>query len=259
MNYETLKWEQKGAVGYLTLSRPKALNALNAKVFQELDHCLSSLDNRSLRILIVQGAGDKAFVAGADIKEMSGLNAKEAEEFSKTGQKVFSLLEALPFPVIAVIQGFALGGGLELALACDILLLEENSKVGLPEVTLGLFPSFGGTQRLARAVGFYKAKEMIFSGNFYTAQEAYSMGLVNFALPKEKLMSQAEELSKIFQKRGPLAIAQAKQLIQKSYSLSLETALQLEAQEFGRLFDKQDSQEGMKAFIEKRPPQFKGN
>ena len=259
MNYETLKWEQKGAVGYLTLSRPKALNALNAKVFQELDHCLSSLSRCSLRVLIVQGAGDKAFVAGADIKEMSALSAKEAEEFSKTGQRVFGLLEALPFPVIAVIQGFALGGGLELALACDILLLEENSKVGLPEVTLGLFPSFGGTQRLVRAVGFYKAKEMIFSGNFYTAQTAYAMGLVNAVLPKEKLISQAEELSQTFQKRGPLAIAQAKQLIQKSQSLNLETALQLEAQEFGRLFDKQDSKEGMKAFIEKRHPLFKGS
>ena len=257
MNYETLKWEQKEAVGYLTLSRPKALNALNAKVFQELEHCLSSLDTNSLRVLIIQGAGDKAFVAGADIKEMSVLNAKEAEAFSKTGQRVFSLLEALPFPVIAVIQGFALGGGLELALACDILLLEENSKVGLPEVTLGLFPSFGGTQRLNRAIGFYKAKEMIFSGNFYTAQEAYSMGLVNAVLPKSALTKKAEELSKIFQKRGPLAIAQAKQLIQKSWSLDLEKALQLEAQEFGRLFDKWDSREGMKAFIEKRPPQFK--
>ena len=259
MDYETLKWEQKEAVGRLTLSRPKALNALNAKVFQELEHCLSSLDKNSLRVLMIEGAGDKAFVAGADIKEMSALNAKSAEAFSKTGQRVFALLEALPFPVIAVIQGFALGGGLELALACDILLLEENSKIGLPEVTLGLFPSFGGTQRLSRAIGFYKAKEMIFSGNFYTAQEAYSMGLVNIVLPKEELMSQAEELSKTFQKRGPLAIAQAKQLIQKSRSLSLEKALELEAEEFGRLFDKKDSQEGMKAFIEKRLPQFKGS
>ena len=258
MNYETLKWEQKEAVGWLTLSRPKALNALNAKVFQELEHCLSSLDTASLRVLIVQGAGDKAFVAGADIKEMSHLTAQSAEEFSKTGQRVFSLLEDLPFPVIALIQGFALGGGLELALACDILLLEEDSKVGLPEVTLGLFPSFGGTQRLTRAVGFYKAKEMIFSGSFYTAEQAYAMGLVNEVLPKERLKSRSEELSKIFQKRGPLAIAQAKKLIQKSRDLNLEKALQIEAEEFGRLFEKQDSREGMKAFIEKRSPQFKG-
>ena len=259
MSYETLNWEQKGVVGYLSLSRPKSLNALNAKVFKELEDCLSSLDESSLRVLIVQGAGEKAFVAGADIKEMSSLNSKEAEEFSKTGQRVFSLLEALPFPVIAAIQGFALGGGLELALACDILLLEENSKLGFPEVTLGLFPSFGGTQRLTRAIGFYKAKEMIFSGNFYTAQSAYAMGLVNEILPKSGLIKRAEELSKTFQQRGPLAISQAKQLIQKNGSLDLETALQIEAQEFGRLFDKEDSREGMKAFIEKRSPQFKGN
>ena len=259
MNYETLNWEQKGAVAWLTISRPKALNALNAKLFEELEHCLNSLDKNSLRTLIIQGAGDKAFVAGADIKEMSALNAKEAEEFSKTGQRVFGLLEALPFPVIAIIQGFALGGGLELALACDILLLEEHSKIGLPEVTLGLFPSFGGTQRLTRSIGFYKAKEMIFTGNFYTAQEAYSMGLANSALPKENLMKKAEELAQTFQKRGPLAIAKAKQLIQKSRSLNLEQALELEAEEFAQLFNKQDSKEGMQAFIEKRPPQFKGS
>ena len=258
MNYETLKWEQKGAIAYLTLSRPKALNALNSQVFKELDHCLSSLDRSTARVLIIQGAGDKAFVAGADIKEMSSLTAQQAEEFSKTGQRVFSLLEALPFPVIAVVQGFALGGGLELALACDILLLEENSKIGLPEVTLGLFPSFGGTQRLTRAVGFYKAKEMIFSGNFYTAESAYIMGLANEVLPKESLEKRVEEYSQLFLKRGPLAIAQAKKLIQKSRNLSLESALDLEAKEFGLLFDKKDSKEGMKAFIEKRPPQFKG-
>ena len=258
MNYETLQWEQKGSEGYLTISRPKALNALNSKVFEELGHCLSSLKDQKLRVLIVQGAGDKAFVAGADIKEMSKLTAGQAENFSRFGQKVFSMLEHLPVPVIAVIQGFALGGGLELALACDILIMDENVKIGLPEVTLGLFPSFGGTQRLTRAIGFYKAKEMIFSGAFYTAREAYEMGLANAVLPKEKLISKAQEYSRLFQKRGPLAIAQAKKLIQNSRSLSLEEAFKQEAKEFGRLFDKQDSKEGMQAFIEKRKAQFKG-
>ncbi|MCY4321904.1 MAG: enoyl-CoA hydratase-related protein [Bdellovibrionaceae bacterium] len=258
MDYETLKWEQRKAVAYLTISRPKSLNALNLKVLEELDHCLSHLDKQSVRVLIIQGAGDKAFVAGADIKEMSELTAKEAEEFSNTGQRIFSLLENLPFPVIALIQGFALGGGLELALACDILILEENSKIGLPEVTLGLFPSFGGTQRLTRAVGFYKAKEMIFSGNFYTAQSAYNMGLANHVLSKDQLEAKLEEYAETFQKRGPLAIAKAKKLIQNNKGLNLALALKEEAKEFGILFDKEDSREGMHAFIEKRSPQFKG-
>ena len=258
MTFETLKWEQKGAVAYLTVSRPKSLNALTSKVLEELAICLNQVDKKNLRVLIIQGAGNKAFVAGADIKEMSLLTSKEAEEFAKKGQKAFSLLEALPFPVIALIQGFALGGGLELALACDILIMDEKAKFGFPEVTLGLFPSFGGTQRLTGSIGFYKAKEMIFSGAFYTAQEAYKMGLANAVVSKEKLLEKAEEYASVFQKRGPLAIAQAKQLIQKTRSVFLEEGLEHEAKEFGLLFKKQDSREGMKAFIQKRPPKFKG-
>ena len=258
MNYETLKWEQKNQVAYLTLSRPKSLNALNSKVFEELNLFLNQLNTKNLRVLIIRGEGEKAFVAGADIKEMFKLTAQEAEEFSQKGQKVFSLLESLPLPVIALIQGFALGGGLELALSCDILLLEEKAKIGFPEVTLGLFPSFGGTQRLSRAIGFYKTKEMIFSGAFYTAQEAYHIGLANAVLSKEKLLEKAEEYANIFKKRGPEAIAKAKQLIQKSRNLNLEEGLKQEAKEFGLLFEKQDSREGMEAFIQKRQPQFKG-
>ena len=259
MNYETLKWEQRDRVAYLTLSRPKSLNALNSKVFEELNLCLRQLDIKNVSSLIIRGDGEKAFVAGADIKEMFELSVQEAKEFSQRGQEVFSLLEALPFPVIAVIQGFALGGGLELALACDVLILEEKAKIGFPEVTLGLFPSFGGTQRLARAIGFYKAKEMIFSGAFYNAQEAYRIGLANAVLSKEKLLKKAEEYAEVFKKRGPLAIAKAKQLIQKSFSLSLEEGLKQEAEEFALLFATQDSREGMEAFIQKRNPQFKGS
>ena len=259
MTFETLQFVQKKEIAYLTISRPKSLNALNSKVLEELTACLSQLETKNLRALIIKGAGEKAFVAGADIKEMSSLTAKEAEEFARKGQKAFSLLESLPLPVIALIQGFALGGGLELALACDILIMDEEAKIGLPEVTLGLFPSFGGTQRLSRSVGFYKAKEMIFSGSFYTAREAYQMGLVSVVVPKEKLLAKAEEYALIFSKRGPLAIAKAKELIQKSRNLSLEEGLDQEARDFGLLFEKQDSREGMEAFIQKREPEFKGH
>ena len=259
MKYETLQYEEKNDVAYLLISRPKALNALNSKVLEELESCLTALSSKQLRALIIRGAGDRAFVAGADIKEMSSLTVKQAEAFAKKGQKVFFLLESFSFPVIALIQGFALGGGLELALACDVLIMDKEAKIGLPEVTLGLIPSFGGTQRLRRAVGSYKAKEIIFTGNFYTAQEAYEMGLVNVIVSKDKLLEKAEYYVSIFKKRGPLALAKAKSLIQKSYDLPLKEGLNQESKEFAALFAKKDSHEGMSAFIEKRPPQFKGS
>lgn len=258
MNYETLHLEQKGFVAYLTISRPKSLNALNSKLLEELGLCLSRLDGQNIRVLILRGAGERAFVAGADIKEMSLLSPKKARQFAEKGQRAFSLLEDLPLPVVAVIQGFALGGGLELALACDILIMNEGAKIGFPEVTLGLFPSFGGTQRLSRSIGFYRAKEMIFSGSFYSAREAFQMGLANAVVPKEKLLEKAESYASIFQKRGPLALAMAKKLIQKTRNISLKEGLQHEAKEFGLLFESRDSREGMEAFIQKRQPEFKG-
>ena len=258
MKYETLHLDQKDTTAYLTISRPKALNALNSKLLEELEKCLTHLETQNVRALIVKGAGEKAFVAGADIKEMSLLTAQQAKDFARKGQKVFSLLESLPYPVIALIQGFALGGGLELALACDVLIMDKGAKIGLPEVTLGLIPAFGGTQRLSRALGFYKAKEMIFTGSFYTAEEAYEMGLANVVVSREKLLEKAESYVSIFQKRGPLALAKAKQMIQKSHDLSLKEGLSQESEAFANLFVKQDSREGMSAFIEKRPANFKG-
>jgi len=251
-NYKNLKWEEKDRTGYLTLSRPKALNALNSEVFEELEHCLKALFHSKIRALIVRGDGEKAFVAGADIKEMSSLNPEQAEAFSQKGQKVFSLFEELPFPVIALVQGYALGGGLELALACDLLLLDEKAQIGFPEVKLGLFPSFAGTQRLTHALGPYKAKEMIFLGNFYSGRQVYEMGLGHFVAPKEKLLEKAHEYTKIFQKRGSMAIAQAKKLLQKNLEMDLKSTLKLESQEFGRLFKSKESREGMAAFLEKR-------
>lgn len=259
MTFKNLEFELKDSVGSLTLNRPKALNALNKEVLSELEQFFTELDLKSIRVLILKGAGEKAFVAGADIKEMLPLNSKESKEFSKKGQRVFSLIESLPIPVIALIQGFALGGGLELALACDILILGEKAKVGLPEVTLGLLPAFGGTQRLPRAIGFYLAKEMIFTGNFYTAEQALSMNLANYVVPQEELSSKALELANAIKKRGPEAVAKSKELIQRGKDLSLQEGLKEEAQKFSELFTTQNAKEGMQAFVEKRSPDFKNS
>ncbi|MGI9549368.1 MAG: enoyl-CoA hydratase/isomerase family protein [Bdellovibrionales bacterium] len=259
MNFETLKLEIKNQVAYLTISRPKALNALNLKVLEELKLALKDLKTHKISSLILKGDGDKAFVAGADIKEMSLLNPKQAKKFSKKGQDIFALIENLPFPVIAVIQGFALGGGLELALACDLLILEKEARIGLPEVTLSLLPSFFFPPLFSRCVGTYKAKEMIFTGNFYTAQEALDMGLANKIVAKEQLLKEAESIAETIRSRGPIAIDKSKQLIHKSRDVSVKKGLQLESQFFGDLFRFEDSKEGMRAFIQKRKAQFKGS
>lgn len=256
MHFETLQFELSDSVGQLTVHRPQSLNSLNSQVLQELEDFTKQI-TKNLQVLIIKGAGSRAFVAGADIKEMMALTPQEAEAFSKKGQRAFSAMESLPCPVIALIQGFALGGGLELALACDLLLLGEKAKVGLPEVTLGLFPAFGGTQRLARSVGLFKAKEMIFSGNFYTAKEALEMGLANYVLPEDQLMNKALSLAEDIKKRGPLSVAQAKALIHQARDLPLKEGLTREAVEFGRIFKTEDAKEGLKAFIEKRPPVFR--
>ena len=257
MKFKNLQFEIKEDVGVLTLNRPEALNALNREVLGELESFFANLDLKKLKVLILKGSGEKAFVAGADIKEMLELSSAEAKTFSETGQRAFSLIESLPLPVIALVQGFALGGGLELALACDILILGEKAKVGLPEVSLGLFPAFGGTQRLPRAIGLYRAKEMIFTGRFYTAQEALEMNLANYVVAQEELMNKALELAKIIKKRGPEALAKAKKLIQEGKDLNLKEGLKKEAEEFAALFETENAREGMKAFVEKRSAQFK--
>ena len=259
MKFQYLQFELSDKVGVLTINRPKALNALNSEVLGELESFAGQIEKkRDIYVLIITGAG-KSFVAGADIKEMIDFDQKQAEDFSKKGQRVFSLIESLPFPVIALVNGFALGGGLELVLACDILLMSEKAKVGLPEVTLGLLPAFGGTQRLARAVGLYKAKEMIFSGNIYSASEAFAMGLGNKVMAHSDIKATAVLLAEDIKKRGPIGILQSKKLIHAEDNLTLENRLQEEAKAFGCLFASEDSKEGMRAFLEKRNPKFKGN
>jgi len=257
---ETLNWELNDGIGVLTFQRLEALNALNTKMMSELLGWLSQVQfDKSIRAVILTGTGEKAFIAGADIKEMSKFGPREAQAFAETGHKILLGLQALPFPVIAAVNGFALGGGCEMAMACDFILASENASFGLPEVTLGLIPGFGGTQRLPKFVGIARAAEMIFTGRRYGAQDALQFGLVNSVHPSPDLLAAAKRLAKEISSRGPVAVATAKKLITSSYHLSLAEGLKAEKEGFSKLFATQDQKEGTKAFIEKRPAQFCGD
>ncbi len=203
---EFICYEQKGFVGVITINRPKALNALNSQVLEELDQTIDAVDLESTRCLILTGAGDKSFVAGADIAEMSNLTKEEGEAFGKKGNDVFRKLETFPIPVIAAVNGFALGGGCELSMSCDIRICSENAMFGQPEVGLGITPGFGGTQRLARTIGVGKAKEMIYGARNIKADEAYRLGLVNAVYPQEELMAAAEKMAAGISKNAPIAV-----------------------------------------------------
>ncbi|MBY0358224.1 MAG: enoyl-CoA hydratase/isomerase family protein [Candidatus Obscuribacterales bacterium] len=260
MKFETLEFTQEGHVGILTIQRPQALNALNAQVLAELTAFAKEIAvNKEIRALVITGAGEKAFVAGADIKSMADMTPAAAQAFSTTAQAAFNSIENLPFAVIAAVNGFALGGGCELALSCDIIIASEKAKFGLPEVTLGLLPSFGGTQRLPRAVGLFKAREMVFSGEFYSAQDCLRMGLVNKVTTPEELLPEAKKLAATIASRAPISVAKAKRSINNGFELPLEEGLKQEAVLFGELFNTQDQKEGIGAFIEKRQPAFTGN
>lgn len=261
MSYQTLKLENEGAIWTLTLNRPEALNALNSTVLEEMNKALEEISEKSFnsaKVLILTGTGEKAFVAGADIKEINSLGVDSAERFSERGQAVFRRLENLQIPVIAAVNGFALGGGLELALACDFIYASENAKFGLPEVTLGLIPGFGGTVRLSRAIGLPKAKEWIFTGGMVTAAEAHQMGLVNKVLPLAELMPAVKKTAEAISSRGPVAVGAAKRTVMEAYDHDIDSALGVEAAQFAALFRTEDMKEGTGAFIEKRKAQFKG-
>lgn len=243
----------------LKVTRPKALNALNKEVLMEIDECITRVQGeKRLRCMIITGEGDKAFVAGADIKEIDQLDEKTALEFAQKGQSIFRRLEKLKFPVIAAVNGFALGGGLELALSCDFIMASGNAQFGLPECTLGLIPGFGGTVRLARRIGPHLAKEMSFSGNFYSAEDAYRIGLVSRVVEREQLLPEAKKMAQTFAKRAPLALAGIKSSIDRGMDCGVDKALEIEAQIFSKLFNSKDREEGTKAFIEKRSPNFVG-
>ena len=249
---EFITYEVEGQIGIITINRPKALNALNSAVLDELDKTLDAVDQEAIRCLILTGAGEKSFVAGADIGEMSTLTKAEGEAFGKKGNDVFRKLETFPIPVIAAVNGFALGGGCEISMSCDIRICSENAVFGQPEVGLGITPGFGGTQRLARIVGTGKAKEMIYGARNIKAEEAYRIGLVNNVYPAEELMPAAKKLASTIARNAPIAVRNCKRAINEGIQLDMDQAIVIEEKLFGSCFETCDQKEGMNAFLEKR-------
>ena len=248
----------EGALSILTIHRPEKLNALNALVLHEMRLAIEELRGRhETRVLVVTGAGEKAFVAGADISEMSAMRLEEARAFARSGHVTLDALEQLPVPVIAAVNGFALGGGCEIALACDFIYAAENAKFGQPEVKLGVIPGFGGTQRLLRRVGVAMAKEIVFTGRTLSAQEALAIGLVNKVVPQAELMSAVRATAAMIAEMGPLAVAEAKKVIREGEGRLLKDANTIEIEGFAGLFETADQKEGMSAFLEKRKAAFK--
>lgn len=248
-------YEQKNKVGFITIDSPP-VNALNREVINGLEDAVSKV-GKDVSVVIVSGAGTKAFVAGADIKEFPELTAETGEALVKRGQNVFNALAQLKQPVIAAIDGFTLGGGLELALACDIRIASKGSQFGFPEVKLGIIPGYGGTQRLPRLIGQGKAMKLILSGDFITAEDAYRCGLIEEVVEGD-VLGKAVELAEVIASRGPLAIQKAKEAVVNGLGTTLEKGLDIEAKLFGECCDTSDKNEGVSAFIEKREPNFTG-
>jgi enoyl-CoA hydratase len=259
MAYENLLFEVRDGVGVLTMNRPKALNALDTRTIAELDQVLRrEAADPAVKALVVTGAGEKAFVAGADISEMNAMTPEQGRAFAAAGQRALARLEALPVVTIAAVNGFALGGGDELALACDLVYASERARFGQPEVNLGLLPGWGGTQRLARRVGPMRALEIVVSGEMIEAGRAREIGLCLDVLPPEKLLDHALSKARLIASRGPLAVAAAKRALRAGSDFGLAQGLALEAEAFGLLFATEDMREGTKAFLEKRAARFQG-
>ena len=257
MDYEFLKIERQDGITVMIISAPKSLNALNSTILKEIDCFVSGLDNTT-RVLIITGDGEKSFVAGADISEMAHLNEPQGFEFGRLGAQVFRKIETLPIPVIAAVNGFALGGGCELAMACDIRIASVKAKFGQPEVGLGIIPGFSGTHRLPKLIGQGYAKEMIYTGKVIRADEALRIGLVNAIYEPEELMDKALEMAAMMLKNAPVAIRLAKQSINEGYDLDADGAIALENKLFGQCFATKDQKEGMDAFLNKRKADFIG-
>lgn len=259
MEYKSLLIETSNGLTILTINRPQVLNPLNSEVLRELECALYELDlDAAVKAIVLTGAGEKAFVAGADIKEMSELSSFEAHDFACRGQRLMLLLNRMRKPVIAAVKGYALGGGFELALACDFIYASEKAKFGFPEVGLGIIPGFGGTQNLSRLIGPGRAKELIFSGRVIPAAKAHAWGIANELYPPEDLLTKALETAKEIAAKGELGVAYAKDAIASGLNMTKEGGFRYEASLFGVLFATGDQREGMGAFLEKRAAEFKG-
>jgi len=257
MVFENLLTEIEEGVAVITVNRPQSLNALNSKVLMELESCLNELEqDAAVKVVILTGAGDKAFVAGGDIKEMATINSHEAHRFALLGQGVILAIEKMAKPVIAAVNGYALGGGLELALGCDFIYASTTAKLGLPEVTLGVIPGFGGTQNLARLIGKSRANELIFSGRIISAEKACAWGIVNEVFSPEDLLAKTKEAGAVIAKVSSLGVAYAKDAIANGLNMTKEDGLRYEASLLGILYSTCDQKEGMAAFIEKRKAKF---
>jgi enoyl-CoA hydratase len=257
--YENLLFEVEDGIGIVTINRPKVLNALNRATITEIEALFSELvEDNSVKVVIVTGSGEKSFVAGADIAEMQSMTAIEGRKWGKLAQAVFNKIDNLPQPVIAAVNGYALGGGCELAMACDIRIASEKAKFGQPEVSLGIPPGFGGTQRLPRLIGKGRAKELLFTGEMIDAQEAYRIGLVNRVVKPEELITTARDIARKIMQRGEIAVKMCKAAVNEGLDMDLDSGLAYEAEVFGLCFATEDQKEGMQAFLEKRQPVFKG-
>lgn len=256
---ERVRLEAEDGLALVVVDRPRALNALNTAVLEELRDVLRQVAQRDdVRVVILTGAGERAFVAGADIKEMESMDPLATRRFAALGHEVTHLLETLEKPVIAAVNGYALGGGCELALACDLRIASENARLGLPEVTLGILPGFGGTQRLTRLLGRGRASELILTGEPVDATTAERIGLVNRVVPPETLLEEAKALGRKLRDRGPVALKLAKAAIHQSQEAHLAAGLAFEQETFSLAFSTEDQEEGMRAFVEKRKPRFEG-
>ncbi len=259
MSYETILYEKKDKVGIITLNRPDALNALNSQVFSDLYAVITEVENdNEVNAVIITGSGEKAFAAGTDIKEMETLNCNGAREFALGVKKTLDKIETLKKPVIAAINGFALGGGCELAMACDLRIGSEKAKLGQPEINLAVIPGAGGTQRLVRLVGSSIAKGILFTGKIINAETSLTIGLLNSVVPPEELMDEAMKTASIIASKSTVIMGLLKDVVNTGRNLDLPSALAYEIEIFGQCFATEDQKEGFKAFIEKRDPEFKG-
>lgn len=259
MEMKFIIFEKSEGIATITLNRPEALNAFNKEVIEEIMHALEDVKNdENIRVVVLTGSGEKAFSAGADIKAMAGMTSLKARELSLTGERLCVALESLEKPVIAALNGYALGGGLEVAMSCDIRIASENARVGQTEINIGLIPGWGGTQRLTRLIGRAKAKELVFTGRIIDAKSAEQLGIVNMVVAADRLKEAVRQFALELASKAPVAVRVAKDLINKGADISLDSALALEREGFGVVASTEDLKEGVSAFTEKRKPVFKG-